>query len=63
MIHGSARRWPRKQLGPTSGRVVIDVLPEFYVQKGDLAHLRATADQLRRQYATALEAQLDVSTD
>jgi 1-acyl-sn-glycerol-3-phosphate acyltransferase len=54
VIHGSAQIWPRGQIAPDGGTVIVDILPEVYVEAGDPHALRALADKLRDAYSNAL---------
>ena len=52
--------WPMGQFGPTSGTIVIDVLPSIRVGPGEDAP-RAAADALRLRYLEALGIEDDIA--
>ena len=54
VMHFNKAVWPIGQLAPTPGTVVVDVLPEFSVDDGTPAGLRAAADSLRERYLARL---------
>jgi 1-acyl-sn-glycerol-3-phosphate acyltransferase len=56
VLHNSAAIWPRGQIAPNGGTVIIDALPEVHMPAGDSDALRSQADALRTLYQKALLA-------
>jgi putative phosphoserine phosphatase / 1-acylglycerol-3-phosphate O-acyltransferase len=55
VMHRNKELWPKGQLAPTRGTVIVDVLDEFAIEDGSNEALREAADSLRLRYMERLE--------